>query len=201
MPINNIWRQLEGGFLYKPQDFQNSCFAACLQMALANFDLIGDIQVGKAGRPTEQSFYSFIYRKEGKNIDESDPTISMVNKFMTKEQFLGRNKIDIKIIDPMMEADIKYINKRIKTYTNIAIIGAIKVGGGHANMIIKIDDNLFGVNPIQEGPYFVPINRDDVKIVINPDDDSYKTILCVPMSFYMEYIYIIAPLENDLEEE
>lgn len=185
MPNNNHWREEANNFLYKQQDFQNSCFSACLQMALVNFEIIEGIAVDSPGRPIEEIFNTFCLLKYNTNIDLEAPTIPMIDNFMLHSFYGGRQRINVEIINPISMFNIGPISLQIEDYQNIAIIGAIEAGGAHATMIIKKEGELFAVDPQPNngGNYFAQINMDDIRFIDRPGEENLRTIS------YDNYIY------------
>lgn len=194
MPHNNAWRRENHNFLYKPQDFTHSCFPACLQMALVNFNIIG-IRVGRPGRPIEDAFNLFCLQAYDVNIDEAAPNPNMVERFMIRTFFQGRDRIEVQIISPMTAMDQAFINNRIQDNQNIAIIGAVQGGGGHATMIIKKEGNLYAVNPgpMLNGYYFPGIYPNFLHLAFFEHPDGIGMQCDQIQQCIMTYCYIIIP--------
>lgn len=163
MPQNNRWRNENDNFHYKVQDFRNSCFPACLQMALENFGIINGIEIGAQGRPIEEIFNSFCLQGYTINIDQDAPTIEMVNDFMFHSFYQGRNQIDVMRIEHIWNRELEDIRVLINNNIDIAVIGAIDVGGGHATMIIKKEGRLYAVN---SQPYDAGCAQIDIENVV-----------------------------------
>lgn len=197
MPQNNHWRNEIDNFHYKVQDFVNSCFPACLQMALENFDIIHGIEIGAQGRPIEEIFNGFCLQGYAINIDEEAPTIEMVNDFMFHTFYQGRNQINVMHIEHIGGQEFENIRELINNNIDIAVIGAINVGGGHATMIIKKDNVLYAVNPQPFNQACAQIEIENVvaAVPLNDPNNPVEGIMCngpgEEVGVIMNYCYII----------
>lgn len=197
MPVNNNWRVEAGNFHYKAQDFTNSCFPACLQMALENFGLIHGIQMGHPGRPIEEAFSTFFYQKYQGNMDTQPPTLDIVDDFMLNSWFQGRNNIHVEILRELTAFNVDMIQDSILANENIAIIGTMRDQMGHATMIIKKQGQLFGVNPanlLQD--FFAQIGDiGDIHFLGEqhplPGQENRRVLDYLPLGFVMSYCYIV----------
>lgn len=141
MPQNNQWLQTLQHCWFKPQDYNYSCFSACLQIALVNFRVIAS-----EGRVIEDEFNQFMITNNKRDIDNQAPGIDDVNSFLFTG-FTGKNDIAVDHISCVQPASFGYINRDMQKYVNYAIIGALKTGGGHALSLVKIGANYFEINP------------------------------------------------------
>lgn len=136
MPKNHEWKRLKF-ILYKEQDYQNSCFAACLQIVLENWKPEKEQKKEKqVGREIEDDFNRFF------NLDAKAPTNDVIAQYLNQRKDITYTFIG-EINDDVCTATIEHM----KNFRNCAIIGAIKVSGGHALGLMKLGDSFYGFNP------------------------------------------------------
>lgn len=202
MPDNNVWRREVNTLRYKAQDFENSCFPACLQMALENFYIIGPMPLGEPGRPIEDACWRFCRQNYNIDIAEKAPTIEAVLDFIGNGHFPGRGMYDMHFIVEFGVNDFQDIINRIQNNLNIAIIGAIKNQGGHATMILKKENVLYAVNPQPfqlEGSAAQIALENIVGINVRnaPQDAPPVGLQCVgpgnDIGVIMDYCFVITP--------
>lgn len=198
MPVNNNWRVEAGDFHYKAQDFRNSCFPACLQMALKNFGLIHEIQTGQPGRPIENEFNDFFTRTYHKNMDIVAPTRAVVEEFMLRVQH--RHHILVEYIERITTLNQERIMGLIFGDESVAIIGAMASAFGHAAMIFNREGQVFVANPDPRvSPYCARV-EDLVKIRFDytgapgPAGEYQLALFCEDVYCPMEYCYIVTPV-------
>lgn len=140
MPTNHEWKRLNS-ILYKEQDYQYSCFFACLQIVLENWKPKEKQKKEKqVGREVEDDFNRFL------NLDAVAPTIELITQYMNQRKDITYAFIK-EINDDVHKATIEHM----KNFQNCAIIGAIigvnKDSGGHALCLMKLGDSFYGFNP------------------------------------------------------
>lgn len=88
MPQDHNWALRVPGFHFKRQDYTNSCFSACLQMALVNFDLLFP-----EGRTTEDEFNEYMLNSGHDNLDVDAPGRNSIMNFLLVENFDGKSML------------------------------------------------------------------------------------------------------------
>lgn len=187
MPENYLWKRLGDIILFKCQDYQYSCFSACLQIILANFDLI-KVRINAPDRPIENNFNDFKISEKMGNLDASPPTIETTLSFLKSRYFHQKNDVCIVFIDELNKSEISKIKKQIKKNKIIALIGAIK-GDGHATAIIKLGKEMYAINPSRDDSFNEIGKLDTVsdgKTYALSAKDRKKNSLGA-----MEYLYVI----------
>lgn len=144
MPNNHKWIKYKPFFFYKEQDYEFSCFSACLQMVLANF---GFIKAKKEERITEEEFNNYMIGMDLPNLDEEAPSLDFIDNFLLGNLFTGGNYLSRHMVGKIDVAAFERIIGEIRIRGNIAIIGSIIPGAGHALAIIKCKGQCYGVNP------------------------------------------------------
>lgn len=188
MPQDHDWALRAPNFHFKPQDYVNSCFSACLQMAMANFGIIAPV-----GRPIEDQFNNYMTNDlQLNNLDVAAPTPAQVQNFILNTNFLGKDYLTLlNCVDNIDENAFKYIKQLFQLRRNIALIGAIRVGGGHATAIIKCKGFFVAINPAEfEGNCVPTAFNNIVSIDVN---DNIVGIDCNSTWWSnMDYCYIIS---------
>lgn len=121
-------------------------------MALVNFGLI---PMKKHARITEDEFNNFMIKNDFPDLDTAPPNIDIIDNFLLLKGFTGGKYLSINLVDPITEEDFLDIQHQIDCRGQIAIIGSVKGGGGHALALIKCKGMCYGINPLQEGNYFM----------------------------------------------
>lgn len=142
MPQDHNWALRAPSFNFKPQDYTNSCFSACLQMALVSFSLLPSL-----GRTTEDEFNEYMLHHDFPNLDAAAPNRDSIMNFLLIENFTGKERVGINIIDVINEEIFNHIRQEMNRFPHCAIIGALNDAGGHALALIKKDGSYYGVNP------------------------------------------------------
>lgn len=142
MPQDHNWVLKVPDFYFKPQDYTNSCFSACLQMALVSFDLLRP-----SGRTTEDEFNKYMQHHGFPDLDAAAPDRDSIMNFLLIEKFAGEESVDIEIFNVINKEIFDHIHQKMNPFPHWAIIGAVNDAGGHALALIKKDRSYYGVNP------------------------------------------------------
>lgn len=188
MPQDHNWALKAPGFYFKPQDYTNSCFPTCLQMALVNFGILAPV-----GRHIEDQFNNYMTNDlHVNNLDDAPPTLEQVETFILDTNFLGKEHLTLlNYIENINDDAFEHIEQLFQHRHNIALIGAIRLGGGHATAIIKCKGFFVAINPSEfAGNYvltafnnIVPINDHDHIVGIDCNSTWWSN---------MDYCYIIS---------
>lgn len=143
MPENNLWQYiLPQHFHYKRQDYQNSCFSACLQIILANFNLIAP-----NGRIIEDDFNNYVTEMGFPTLDEAPPALDIVDNYILARNYPGHDHIGVNLAEHIDNEIFHQIQENFGRFPNHAIIGAINDVGGHALALVKTNGRYYGINP------------------------------------------------------
>lgn len=125
-------------FHYKAQEYENSCFPACLQMLLANFNLI---------EPKGNIIETLFQEQYNLDLQKEAPILEQCLSFIKERNYPGGEHIYfIKKTDDIKKDDHEYIQRLFEEQDDLAIIGAEK-GTSHATMIIKNNGIIYAVSP------------------------------------------------------
>ena len=188
MPQDHNWALRAPGFYFKPQDYTNSCFPTCLQMALVNFGILAPVD-----RHIEDQFNNYMtIDLHENNLDDAPPILEQVETFMLDTDFLGKEHLTLlNYIENINDDAFGYIQRLFQHRHNIALIGAIRIEGGHAIAIIKCKGFFVAITPADFDENFVLTAFNDI-LPIN-ENGHIVGILCnnVPWAI-MDYCYIIS---------
>ena len=152
------------------------------------------MRLGEPGRPIEDACFRFCNAQYHIDLDRDAPTVEMIIDFIGNAHYPGRGQIDMAYIAQIGDYEFNNIIERINNNVNIAVIGAQRVAGGHATMILKKENILYAVDPIFHNQGGALIAIDDIELVAH-ENEPPDALQCVgqayDMGVIMNYCFVI----------
>lgn len=185
MPKDNTWNKKDD-FRFKQQDYQNSCFASCLQTVLVNWDIITDDIIKNHPRPFEEDFNLFF----NSELDIKAPSFDQITSYLNGKRSF--TVIDYTKDDVICnEALCNTIKERMENSTNCAVIGALKNTSGHALCLMRSKGRYYGFNPaltINDARFY-----NDYPLKSENSTDGKSCALNIPKIGCIDAFYLITP--------
>lgn len=128
-------------------------------MALVNFDILAPV-----GRHIEDQFNNYMTDDlHVNNLDDAPPTPEQVETFIFDTNFLGKEHLTLlNYIENINDDAFEYIQRLFQHRHNIALIGAIRGGDGHAVAIVKCKGFVVVINPVDFPDNYIVIGLNDI---------------------------------------